>query len=294
MTSADLPADAGLRRPVEPSTLAACPALLVATDFDGVLAPLRRGPLTPAPLPGTIETLRALADLPGVHVAVVSGRDLATLRASPDLARTSHGHSSAATAPTSTPTCDSDGARRSSTRDDDADAADRRRRDPRRTATPGPASSTSAAAVVVHTRGLTRDAPRPPSPDARAVALERAGRQGAQGQVGARAVGLARRQGHALIGARPQRRRDAALYFGDDVTDEDAFRRDATPRDVTVKVGAGRRPRATGVDDERDAVARRLLASPAQLLAGAAADTCRAERAAPAREASRTAATQRA
>ena len=46
---------------------------LVATDLDGVLAPFAQEPMDARPWPGSIDTLRALADLPGVHVAVVSG-----------------------------------------------------------------------------------------------------------------------------------------------------------------------------------------------------------------------------
>ena len=53
--------------------------MLVASDFDGVLAPLVLDPMSSRPQPGTVEALRALAELPEVDVAVVSGRDLATL-----------------------------------------------------------------------------------------------------------------------------------------------------------------------------------------------------------------------
>ena len=60
--------------------VAGAPTLLVATDFDGVLAPFEADPMDAAPLPGTIDTLRALAALPHVHVAVVSGLDLDTRR----------------------------------------------------------------------------------------------------------------------------------------------------------------------------------------------------------------------
>ena len=49
-----------------PSARCAAATLLVASDFDGVLAPLVARPdRRPAPLPGTIEALQALAALPG-------------------------------------------------------------------------------------------------------------------------------------------------------------------------------------------------------------------------------------
>src|SRR5689334_24864960 len=58
---------------------ASAPTVLVASDFDGVLAPLVRDPMASRPLPGTIESLEGLAALPATYAAVVSGRDLSTL-----------------------------------------------------------------------------------------------------------------------------------------------------------------------------------------------------------------------
>ena len=59
--------------------VAATPRLLVASDFDGTLAPLVTDPLQARALPGGLEALREAAALPGVTAAVVSGRDLDTL-----------------------------------------------------------------------------------------------------------------------------------------------------------------------------------------------------------------------
>ncbi len=64
--------------------LAAREVLLVALDFDGVLAPLVLDPSTSAPLPRSRDAVHALAGLPGVHVALVSGRTLDDLRALAD------------------------------------------------------------------------------------------------------------------------------------------------------------------------------------------------------------------
>jgi trehalose 6-phosphate phosphatase len=61
------------------ATFAARPRVLVAVDFDGTLAPFVTDPLQAKALPGGLEALRAAAALGGVTVAVVSGRDLATL-----------------------------------------------------------------------------------------------------------------------------------------------------------------------------------------------------------------------
>ena len=54
--------------------------LLVATDFDGCLAPIVDDPATARPLPESMEALRSLTVTPGTVVAVVSGRALADLR----------------------------------------------------------------------------------------------------------------------------------------------------------------------------------------------------------------------
>jgi trehalose 6-phosphate phosphatase len=53
------------------------PGLLVATDFDGTLAPIVPDPQDSHPAPGAIEALCALARR-GAHVAVVTGRESAT------------------------------------------------------------------------------------------------------------------------------------------------------------------------------------------------------------------------
>jgi trehalose 6-phosphate phosphatase len=53
------------------------PGLLVATDFDGTLAPIVTDPQQSRPLPGALYALRALTGA-GASVAVVTGRDAAT------------------------------------------------------------------------------------------------------------------------------------------------------------------------------------------------------------------------
>ena len=56
------------------------PTLLVALDFDGVLAPIVQDPSTSRPLPGSATAVRGLADLPATTVAMLSGRALHDLR----------------------------------------------------------------------------------------------------------------------------------------------------------------------------------------------------------------------
>lgn len=59
------------------SVRGALPEALVATDFDGTLAPLVDDPQTSRPIAGAIEALAALSER-GTSVAVVTGRDAAT------------------------------------------------------------------------------------------------------------------------------------------------------------------------------------------------------------------------
>ncbi|MFI7587905.1 trehalose-phosphatase [Spongisporangium articulatum] len=60
------------------------PSLLVALDFDGVLAPLTAKPELSRMLPEARSQLGALVHVPGVRLALVSGRSLADLRAIAD------------------------------------------------------------------------------------------------------------------------------------------------------------------------------------------------------------------
>lgn len=53
--------------------------LLVALDVDGTLAPIVRDPDASAIPEGTLQSLASLAELPEVRVALITGRDLASL-----------------------------------------------------------------------------------------------------------------------------------------------------------------------------------------------------------------------
>ena len=60
-------------------TFADVPRLLIATDFDGVLAPIVEDRDAVQPDAEALSALRELAELPGVAVALVSGRALEDL-----------------------------------------------------------------------------------------------------------------------------------------------------------------------------------------------------------------------
>lgn len=61
------------------AALAETERLLVALDFDGTLAPLVDDPLSSRALPDARDAVLALEALPETRVAIITGRDLATL-----------------------------------------------------------------------------------------------------------------------------------------------------------------------------------------------------------------------
>ncbi|MGE3286815.1 MAG: trehalose-phosphatase [Pseudonocardia sp.] len=213
------------------ATLAGVPRLLVAMDFDGVLAPIVEVPSAARPLPAAAAAIGKLATLPDTTVALLSGRGLADLAAVSEFGAPvrmvgSHGGEF------------DDGA----TLLDDAQAALRVR-----VATelesivagePGVALEQKPAGVAVHVRNAAPDV------GARVLDTVRAGPaswEGVEATAGKAVLDLAVvkvNKGGALDTLREQVVADAVLFAGDDVTDETAFAR-LRPGDVGVKVGEG-------------------------------------------------------
>jgi trehalose 6-phosphate phosphatase len=211
--------------------VASVPRLLVALDFDGVLAPIVNVPSEARPLPESAAALGALATLPDTVVALVSGRGLADLAAvsgfgSPIRMVGSHGGEF----------------------DDGAavlDDAQRERLDALVAeleelvgGEPGVVLEHKPAGVAVHVRNA------PPEVGSRvldAVGTGPATRDGVEATPGKAVVDLSVVQmdkGAALDVLRERIKADAVLFAGDDVTDEMAFER-LRPGDVGVKVGPG-------------------------------------------------------
>ena len=212
--------------------------VLVALDFDGVLAPLVDDPMASQPLP---ESSAALLRLVGTtDVALVSGRDLATLRQlsrAPEPAVLVGGHGTQ---------CSLDGEDGGHVLTE-AQAA---RLVEVTAALEGIAAGHEGLAVerkpmsaVLHTRRAervaaveaTREAVTGPGalPDVHCLR----GKEVVEIAVVplGKGAGLLRLR-ERLAAAGPAV--EAVLYAGDDVTDEDAFRA-LGPEDVTVKVGTG-------------------------------------------------------
>lgn len=234
--------------------LAAAPRILVASDFDGVLAPLVLDPLSSRALPGTIEALEALAAMPGTHAAVVSGRDLETLTTLTGLAGSavtrigSHGAqmSTATEAPLDS---DQRAALEAVTTELEALLPEH----------PGATLEHKPTAVVLHTR---RMADRAAADSAEAAALEVAARHtGLHVLHGKHVVEVSvvrADKGSALLALRDTVGATSVAYFGDDVTDEHAFER-LGEDDVAVKVGDGETAARYRVETPEDVAAALTL-----------------------------------
>jgi trehalose-phosphatase len=218
--------------------LAARPRVLLAFDFDGVLAPIVFDPGDARPLQQAVEALRTLAGLPGTAVALVSGRPLDQLRqlADPPPGAALIGSHGAESEP-------------ALARVDVLDA-DRRLLLGRVTdrlqeivaSHPGTMLEQKPTAAVLHTRG----ADRPVAAEATRQALHGpAGWPGVHRTVGKEVVELAvtdvtKGSAIGLLRATTGPAVGGVLYVGDDVTDERAFAvLDDDAGDVTVKVGSG-------------------------------------------------------
>lgn len=236
--------DAALREAI--ARLAAAPAILVATDFDGVLAPLVEDPMSSRPLPGTVEALRALGRMPSTTVAAVSGRDLETLglltgladdAADPDSGVVLVGsHGAQTSRPEVSASADLTEAQRATLArlDDQLTGLISRH--------PGTRIERKPAAVVLHTRGLDPALAEAAETEATTLgsAVEGAhvmpGKCVVEMSVTDASKGRALRDLAAWCGA------TGVYYAGDDVTDERAFAAmdsDGRDLDLSLKVGPG-------------------------------------------------------
>lgn len=233
------------------TTAARVGSLVVATDFDGVLAPLVLDPSTSRPLPGTVDSLRALAGMPDTYAAVVSGRDLATLAALTgieDAAVTlvgSHGAESSAES-----SADTGG---STLGADERETLERLTADLEqlRAELPDVRLESKPSAVVAHTRGMDAEGAARAEESVLEVAARHDGVRVMQGKHVVEMSVHDADKGTALTGLRDRVGADVLVYFGDDVTDEDVFTR-LRDGDVGVKVGDGDTAAAWRVQDPQD------------------------------------------
>lgn len=230
--------------------LARTPVLLIASDYDGTLSPIVDDPAQARPDRDAIVALGALAAMSHTHVTIISGRslrDLATLTGAPQRVHLVGSHGSefdpdfAATLP--------DEARVLRTRVslELADIA---------ASGAGLTLEEKPASIAFHYRNADEETGK------RAVERVLAGparHDGVYVKHGKMVVELgvvAADKGAALHTMRQRLSPSAAIFFGDDRTDEDAFARLSGP-DVGVKVGPGDSVAEFRVGGTRE-VARRL------------------------------------
>jgi trehalose 6-phosphate phosphatase len=260
MTSSPESLDQGI------ACVARTPSLLVATDYDGTLATIVENPSEARPLREAIVALRALASLPGTHVAVISGRslaDLADLSGLGDHAMLVGSHGSE---------FDQDFVQTLS-----PEQAHLRNRlvDEMHRVAAGEAGfriEPKPASVAFHYRSVGGAAAE------RALAELVAGAaswDGVRVKRGKKVLELAvvhTSKGDAIDTIRHRVGAGAVVYLGDDATDEDAFVRLTGP-DLALKVGEGETSAAFRLDDPTE-VARflaRLAEERQAWLAGAGA-----------------------
>jgi trehalose 6-phosphate phosphatase len=236
------------------AAFAARPRVLVAVDFDGTLAPFVIDPLQARAVPGALQALRAAAALSGVAVAVVSGRDLATLEMLTGIGRQdgitlvgSHG--------AQTNLEDQGGlSGEASLLDAEATASlsvVRSELEAIRSRYPTVRLEQKPAAVALHTRGLDPAV----AAAATAAALEVGQRYPRvhlmPGKDVVELTVLEPDKGKVVLELARATICDATLYVGDDVTDEKAFAAlDPASGDLSVKVGDGETLAAQRVPDQ--------------------------------------------
>jgi trehalose 6-phosphate phosphatase len=202
--------------------------LLVASDYDGVLAPLVDDPSAAAPLDGVADVLDRIAAVPGVTVAMVSGRgveDLRTTSGFDAVLRWIGSHGAEYDGPLAGDLAD----RRDALREQLAPAV---------AGTPGARLEVKPASVAVHVRQVPDRSAASALLDRLSTAVDPSLTQKPGKDVLEIAVTDADK-GSALRRLRDETRAAAAVYLGDDRTDEDGFRALGSADDVTVKVGEG-------------------------------------------------------
>jgi trehalose 6-phosphate phosphatase len=204
------------------------PRLLITSDFDGTLSPIVNNPADARPLPDAGRALIALAELPSTEVALISGRalrDLRVLSSMPDAVHLVGSHGAEFDSGFSHD-IDTD-LLAAITETLNAIAADKA----------GVTVETKPASVALHVRNAS-DAD---GEAALAAAWEAATGWDAHATTGKAVLEFAvisTDKGEAIDILRAEHDASAVVFFGDDVTDEKAFRR-LTDTDVGVKVGPG-------------------------------------------------------
>ncbi len=244
--------------------LARAPMLLVASDYDGTIAPIVDDPMKALPLRETAVALRNIALLPHTHVAVISGRSLRDLAALSRLPVEIHLVGSHGTEFDIDFALDLDPGLREKRHDLVSglhDACDEFE---------GVTLEKKPTSVAVHYRMVSNT-------DVEALLARVAGVADTIGDVTVRHAKMVCElllvptdKGEALATVRGSVGANAVLFLGDDITDEGAFATLHGP-DLGVKVGAGETSAPHRIDSPEDVAVllATLCARRADWLAGA-------------------------
>ncbi|NLE78703.1 MAG: trehalose-phosphatase [Rhodococcus sp.] len=228
MSAQDLPIE--LRRAL--STVARTPRLLVASDYDGTMAPIVADPEKAFPHAESVLALRALAGLSATTAAVISGRalkDLAALSRLPSEVHLVGSHGSEFDVGF-VHAIDADAKRLL------AEVTDELQR--LAVVYAGTSVEIKPASVAFHVRKADPDDAERALAAVRAGAATWTGVEVTEGKAVIELAVIVTDKGHALDIIRHQEAATAAVFIGDDVTDEKAFIRLQGP-DIGVKVGEG-------------------------------------------------------
>lgn len=218
------------------------PRLLVTSDFDGTLSPIVNNPADARPLPEARAALIALAALPATATALISGRALENLRVLSSM-------------PPTVNLVGSHGAEFNSgfTHEIDQELLQTISRTLGSIASgkSGVTIETKPASVALHVRNAS------PADGEAALAAARDASAGWDAHVMAGKAVLefaviVTDKGEAIDILREQHDATSVVYFGDDVTDEKAFRR-LHETDIGVKIGSGETLARYRIDSPHDA-----------------------------------------
>jgi len=236
--------------------IARVPVLLVASDYDGTLAPIVDDPSEARPLRESVVALRTLAGISGTHVAVVSGRairDLASLTGLPEEVHLVGSHGSEFDADFAVSLPDEAKARRDHVLEELREVA--RRHD-------GFHIEEKPASVAFHYRNAPEEEAQRAVREILGGAASLEGVYTKEGKQVVELTVIATDKGAALETIRQRVGASAVLFLGDDRTDEDAFTTLTGP-DIGVKVGPGETRAEHRIDDPEAAAA--LLAELCEL-----------------------------
>ncbi|OYN74275.1 trehalose-phosphatase [Mycolicibacterium sphagni] len=227
--------------------VAGVPRLLVASDFDGTVAPIVSNPADARPVPAAAEALAALAALPSTSAALISGRalrDLRVLSGPPAGVHLVGSHGSEFDAGFLDAIDEPAQALLAKLEQTMTALAGRY---------PGASVEIKPASVAFHVRNAAPEHAQQALDDA-LNAVRDWDIHVTEGKAVREFAVIDTDKGEALERLRDQSNADATVFFGDDVTDEKAFRR-LTDGDIGVKVGAGETLAHYRVDSPDDVAA---------------------------------------